>query len=119
MPDHDRFGSLSGGAYRKPGTVTGSNPDNFTETPPTDYGANTVVNNHQLTEVYDPHSAANVNLAQKEDFSSEAAPPRAKHYWVYRRDPYAHQGMPTEKYLANSGVDHKADPTVDGGPATL
>lgn len=118
----DRFGSVSAGAYRKPDTVTSSDPSGFTETAPTDPGANTEINKHELTTVYDPHSAANVNLTQKDEFSEHDAPPHAANKWVHGHDPYKHLGMPGQTYLDNSTSVETSDteaPVSDGGPATL
>lgn len=125
MPDHDRFGSLSGGAYRKPGTVTGSNPDNFTETDPAPYLGGTGVNNNKLTDAYNPTDADGTDLVQT-SFNAETdhvdPAPHAPNFWRFGRDPYKHLGMPGEAYLDNSAGPTNSDleaASADGGPAVL
>jgi hypothetical protein len=113
------MGSLSADAYRSPSTITGSNPSNFTETDPTAPPVNTMVNNNQLTQVYDPTDAAGDNLAQKTGFVATDPPPTAPNRMDLGRDPYKTQGMPSETYLDNSQDTPAAAPTVNGGPAVL
>ncbi len=124
MPDHDRFGSLSSGAYNSPDRITGSDPDNFTETAQAPAPANTIINRNEPTRVYTPHDADNNDLAQHSFADSDHVDPAASqpNKWVHGRDPYKHLGMPGEDYLDNSNsptTSTENAPTSDGGPATL
>jgi hypothetical protein len=117
----DVFGSNSAGAYHAPGTVTGSNPNNFTQTPKPPFLGGTGVNHNQLTDVYNPSDAYGNDLTA-DSFSHHAALPHQPNKAVYGRDVYKHLGMPGEAYLDNSTGTQTSDtqaPPVSGGPATL
>jgi len=113
----NKFGSLSADTYQSPGTVTGSNPDNFTQTPKPAPPANTGVNNHQLTTVYDPYSAADVNEAQKSGFSHTDATPIAPAYWNRGNDYSKNGGVAS--VFDNVNNPTPALPATTGGPAVI
>jgi hypothetical protein len=110
------FGSLSGAAYNSSGTITGSNPSNFTQTPKPGFGGRTGINSNQPTYVYDPYSQANANQSTKTGFTHTAAPPIAPVAWARYRDLY--KQMPQETYLDNVGGPASVAPAVVGQPAT-
>ena len=98
----DRFGSLSGGAYNAPGTVTGSNPSNFSETDPAAYPAGTGVNTNTPTRVYEPHSQAGVNqTVDPADLAPTDPPPHAPAYWPSGKDFYKNNGVTGQDFFDN------------------
>lgn len=113
----NKFGSLSADTYLKPATVTGSNPANFTETAKPAPPANTEINRHELTQVYDPHTAADVNEAQKSGFSHTAATPVAPAYWNRGNDYSKNGGVAS--VFDNVNNPTPALPATAGGPAVI
>lgn len=114
------FGSISADAYRQPGTVTGSNPDNFSATAKPAYLGGTGVNRNKLVEVYNPTSADGTQLVTAAaDLTHTDPAPVAPNFPEFGRDPYKQGGMPSETYLDNVAGPASAAPASDGGPATL